>query len=201
MLHIYRSLILTAGIATLSGCSLFSPVKVNDTTNYEINRVPHYVKQKKKKNIVILVPTPASVPAYNTRDMAYSIKPHQLAYFARNRWIETPANMIGQLIAQSLVNTHHYKAVVTPPLSGKYDFVFSSELLILQQDFTHRPAQSRFKLRANIIKASTNQIIASRDFIINQAFYCHTPYNGVMATNQAVVRALNEIVYFALRYT
>lgn len=193
--------ILVSFVFVASGCSLLSPVKAESQSIYEINTAPLYVPQKKARAVNMLVMLPETAPAYNTTQMVYRTKPYQLAYFAQNRWAETPAQMLQQLMVQTLLATHHYHAVVTPPFLGKYDYILSSQILELRQDFTRRPAVTRFRLHVTLSKTSTNQIIASQEFTIQEPFYCNTPYHGVIAANRAVEKALSRIVTFALHNT
>lgn len=99
----------------LSGCSMLAPVKPEQTSNYVLNRVPSNIPHKSGHGGTILVLQPDTRPVYNTTRMAYTDKPYQVAYFGQNEWAETPSQMLQPLIMQTLQNTHHYHAVVSPP--------------------------------------------------------------------------------------
>ena len=77
---------------------------------------------------ILLISVPETIPVYNTTEMAYMIKPYQIAYFSLNQWAETPAEMLQPLLVQTLQNTHHFKAIVTPPYSGHFDYVLNTQI-------------------------------------------------------------------------
>lgn len=183
-----------------SGCSLFSPVKESQCI-YELDRAPLYLPHKKKRPVNLLVMQPETAPAYDTTQMAYRTCPYQLGYFAKNRWAATPGQMLQQLLVQTLTATHHYHTVVTPPFLGQYDYILSSNILELRQDYTRCPPVTRFKLQVTLSKTCTNQILASQEFCIQEPFYCCTPYHGVIAANRAVEKALSQVAIFALRHS
>src|SRR5437868_1512672 len=103
------------GICMLSACSFLSPVKIDATNKYVVNKVPCYIPHKKKRAIILLVTKPEIRPIYNTTLMAYTIRPYQISYYSLNQWAESPDQMFQPLLVQTLQDTHHFKAVVTPP--------------------------------------------------------------------------------------
>src|SRR5579863_6715718 len=98
---------------TLSSCSLFSPVNLSKDSTYMLNAAPQLSHKKRMHSITLLVLTPETRPAYNTTQMAYSIKPYQVGYFSQNQWAETPSQMIQPLMVQTLQSAHYFHAVVT----------------------------------------------------------------------------------------
>lgn len=195
---IYRRIvILTAWcILLLSGCSLFSSKPAQKT--YVLSALPTSIPTKKTRAINLMVMTPETTAAYQTTQMAYNIKPYEIAYFSLNRWVEPPAQMLQPLIVQTLQNTHHFHAIVTAPFMGHYQYALNTEILKLQQNFLYSPIQYELKLRIQLINMKTNQVIGTREISICEPVPQATPYGGVIAANCATAQALKLIAAFCL---
>ncbi len=190
-----RLLILITIFTTLTACSLFSPV--NNTSNtYVLNKLPCQLPSYSRAKTTILVAAPDSLPVFNTTQMAYTTKPFYVTYFSKNAWAETPAQMLSALIVQTLQNTHGYRAVITLPSAGYYNYILNTQITELQQDFTHRTPFVTFSLRAQLVRASTNRVIASKQFTVHQPMRKINPYSGVIAANQAVAKVLRQLAVF-----
>lgn len=194
-----KTLFLLCSMATLSGC--LSPVKIDNQHTYMLNSLPASVPSSHHKAGTILVLPPETRPIYNTTQMAYTIKPYQIAYFSINQWGETPGQMLHPLLTQTLQNTRAFRAVVTPPFVGPYRYVLSTQILTFEQDFTQRPALLRLTARVQLMGMIKNQIIATRVFSITTPLYQSTPYGGVVAANQATEQLLKDIARFCIIHT
>jgi cholesterol transport system auxiliary component len=178
----------------LSGC--LSPIKSGPDNSYLINTLPKSTAKKREHNSILLVAPTDTVPAYNTTQMAYTNKPYQLAYFAENRWADTPTQMITPLIVEALQNSNYFRAVITPPYAGHYDYALGTQIITLKQDFTQQPAVMRLTLRAQLNRVATGQLIANKQFNITVPLQQKTPYYGVIAANQATSTMLQELTSF-----
>lgn len=197
---IVRYVAITLSMALLSSCSLLSPVTVSSQKTYLLNTIPHPVHKKPPRAITVLVMPPESRPIYNTTQMAYSTKPYQIAYFSQNQWAETPAQMWQPLMVQTLQQTHYFHAVVTPPYGAYYDYVLTTQILQLKQDFTCKPAMLQLAVKVQISKTATNRVIATKQFVVDQPILQKTPYHGVIAANCAAASILKRIATFSLRH-
>lgn len=186
------------GLLILTSCSFLSPVKPATSNQYVLNKIPANIPIKNTRSINLFVSTPNTAPMYNTKQMAYTIKPYQIAYFSQNSWAETPSDMLQPLLLQTLQNTHYFRAVSAPPSTGQFNYVLNTQILTLLQDFTHPMPLLVVAVRVQITKLSTNQVIATRQFTINQPILQRTPYAGVYAANDAVAKILREITLFCL---
>lgn len=196
LMNCYRLLILVCSFV-LTGCSLFSPVKLQPQHEYLINTAPA-VAVKKPGHATLMVTMPSTTPVYNTKEMAYTTYPHQIAYFANNSWADTPSNMLQALIVQTLQNTHYYRSVVAAPFPAHYDLILHTALVKLQQDFTRQPSVIRLTLQAELISANTNQVISSKAFTIVRPAPRNDPYGGVIAANRAASDLMRQLVNFCL---
>lgn len=194
-----RIYIFTIATLLLSGC--LSPVKTNPPATYVISNVPAASSHAQKHSTVLLVLQPDARPIYQTTQMAYTNRRYQVDYFSENKWAETPSQMLLPLLVQSLQNTNHFKAVLSPPYSGHYNYVLSTQILRFDQDLLQHPEAFRLIVRATLTRTSTGQLIASKDFAINVPLAKLSPYDGVVAANKATQRLLSEINDFVIMRT
>lgn len=182
----------------LSACAGFKPIERPVITQYTINETPKGIGHKTKSNLVLLVNTTQASPAYNTDQMVYVPSPYKLNYFAQNRWAETPAQMLHPLIVKTLQNTHHFRAIISPPDSGNYNLALNTQLLQLQQDFIQKPSQIHLVLRAQLTSAD-NTVVATKEFSVTITAPQDNPYGGVVAANQATAKMLADLRAFCLK--
>jgi cholesterol transport system auxiliary component len=107
--------------------------------------------------------------------------------------------MFQPLLVQALQNTHYFRAIVTQPFIGRYDYILSTQILQLQQNFIYYPAKLQLTVRAQLINATTNQVIATQLFYKQQMMAKQTPYAGVIAANHAMEDVLRQIATFCLK--
>jgi cholesterol transport system auxiliary component len=188
---------ITLAILMLTGCGLFSPIK-NDQTRYQLSSIPN-VRVKHTHQSTLLVFKPETIELYNTTKMIYKKCPYQVAYFAKNKWADNPTNMLQQLIVQTVQNTHYYRAVVTPPFTGRYEYSLNTQLIELQQDFTEHPSVVRVKLRAQLINGTTGRVIRAKQFSAIACAPQESPQGGVIAANRAMDQILRELSEFSTR--
>lgn len=191
---------LIACVAFCSGCALFSPVNV-DTRRNVLSNIPLDLPSETAHSTTLLVLTPDTARAYATTQMAYSTRPYQIAYFTRNEWAETPSQMIQPLIVQTLRSTRHFSEVLSAPYFGHPTFGLRTEILELKQDFTSEPATLRLAMRIVLSRAATNQVIATREWLLSQPMSERTPYAGVVAANEAMQKLLRELALFVVEKT
>lgn len=194
-----RNLTIVTLACLTTSCSLFSPVKSDPPKEYVIDTVPHVAVKKRTHPITIQVTDPKSSHVYNTTDMAYEKQRHQVSYFAKNQWAATPSQMLKPLLITTLQNTHYFHAVVSSTEIGNYDLTLNTEILEFQQDFLTSPSTMHVVLRAQIVRAATNHIVASKQFSAIVPAPENTPYGGVVAANRAVSKILAEISTWVLR--
>jgi cholesterol transport system auxiliary component len=195
-MHKFLNYLVLSSAILLSSCSVFPPAKSN-TNNYQLAQTPS-VSNRSMRPITLLVLKPETNSIYNTNQIAYTLRPYEVAYFSKNHWADTPPNMLQQLIIQTLQNTHYYRAIVSPPFAGRYDYLLTSQLIELKQDFMHNPSIVRVVLRAQLTRASTGRIVAAKQFSDSQIAPENTPYGGVIAANRAVANVLAQLTRFCL---
>jgi cholesterol transport system auxiliary component len=187
-----RKIILIFVILMLTGCG---PVAAPPDNTYTLTSVPK-VKKERTRSITLLVPQPETSATYRTMQMAYSLKPYQISYYANNRWIDTPSGMLQRLMIQTLQNTHFFKAVVPPVFVGQFNYLLNTHLVKLQQNFTQHPSVVELVMRADLISVYNNHLIASKEFSATVPVMGNTPYSAVVAANKASSQVLKKISDF-----
>lgn len=157
----------------------------------------------------LLISAPHAAAGYDSQRIVYRQQAHRLDSFAHSEWLDTPAHMLVPLLVAALEQSGSFHAVLHTPSSATGDLRLDSEILQLQQDFTHQPAgqsgngQARtgasrvhFVLRVQLIEEASRRVIAARDFSADSPAPSDDPYGGVIAANQAVQKVLDELVVF-----
>lgn len=184
----------------LTACSVFSPVQTEHINEYLIDSVPqvYNIHGTTMKTLAVSLPTANHV--YYDKQMAYSLHSHSINYFAKNRWAESPAQMMQPLIVQTLQNTHHFKAVAPPSGVGRYDLLLNTQIHKFQQEFYGPCSIFKLTVRAQLVAFSTGRIIASKEFSVIEPAPYRNPYGGVIAANRATAKMLRELADWCARY-
>jgi cholesterol transport system auxiliary component len=190
-----RRVPLLAGLG-LAGCSVLAPLDVNVTTAV-LDSVPSDVPHAGRGPETLLVHPTQAPERIDTRRMAYSLRPHHFAYFARNEWAESPADMLRPLLVRTLEATGRFAAVVTPPASGAH-YGLHTELAELLQDFGAAPPLLRLSLRLRLVDERNDRALGVRELDLQEPLQQQTPYAGVVAANAALARALRAAAGFVL---
>jgi cholesterol transport system auxiliary component len=181
--------------ATLAGCALAPEAPI---TSSLLDALPAEVPRRAPSRLTLLVLPPEARPALDTREMAYSLRPHHLAYFARNQWAETPPQMLQPLLLRTLEATGAFAAVLGPPAGGGPTLGLRTEIVELVQDFSQEPPLLRLALRVRLSDESANRVLGTREIALTEAMRQKAPAAGVAAANLAVARALREVAAFVL---
>lgn len=186
-------------ILLLSSCSILSPIKSAPRTTYLISKTPDYIPKRYPQAGTLLVLPPETNPAYNSMQMAYTTKPYQISYYALNQWAETPSQMLKALIIQTLQKTHYFHAITTPPYTGRYNYILRTQIIELVQDYKSTPSVARLTISVQLIQASNNRIIGTKQLSAAVPMYQASPYNGVLATNRATAIVLKQLASYCLQ--
>lgn len=144
----------------------------------------------------LIVNPPHAAAGFDSNRIIYVREPHQLAYFARSEWVDTPARMIAPSIVAALENTGAFRAVVTTPSAASGDLRLDVEILRLQHEFGSTPSRVNFMLRAYLVDNETRQVLAWREFDETVSAEQDDPYGGVTAANRAVQNVMVSLASF-----
>ena len=144
----------------------------------------------------LTVNTPKAAAGFDSHRMLYTRNAHQIEHFARNEWVDTPANMLQSLLMASLENTGDFKAVMPKTSAINSEIKLESQVVTLIQNFDAKPSKVDFGIRVSLINSEINQVIASQLFMEQVIAKSDTPAGGVSAANEAVNIALQKVGLF-----
>ena len=150
---------------------------------------------------VLLVAAPQARPGFDTARMAYVRQANEIDYFARHRWIDSPARMLAPLLVQSLEATGNFSAVLLAPTVARTQWRLETEIVKMQQEFLQVPSRAHLVLRAQLIEVSSQRAVASRLFDVSVAAGSEDARGGVQAMNAALNQALQQLAHWASEST
>lgn len=182
--------------ALLASCSVFQPVKTASVASYALE-AKFELTAKSTGDMTLLVSTPIAQPGFDSARMVYIKKPHEIEFFAQNKWVDTPARMLTPLLVQAIESSGKFVAVVTNRSAVTGDLRLDTEIIKFQQEFLTKPSQVRIEIRAQLIDISGRRVMATREFEVIELATSEDPYGGVLAANRAVKRILIQIAEFS----
>ncbi len=181
---------------TLHGCTL-GPVEQNAPHTFLLNPDVAVKKlsptPKRLDPLILLINQPTAQAGFETPRMAYLLRPHEVSYYAFNQWADTPARMFAVLLTQTMERTGLWHAVVQAPSAVKADYRLDCDNLVLEQQFFSRPSRLRVAMRALLIDHKRQNVLGTRNFEIFEAAPSEDAYGGVLATNRAAARLLDQL--------
>ncbi|MGE3920528.1 MAG: ABC-type transport auxiliary lipoprotein family protein [Gammaproteobacteria bacterium] len=196
-----RFIISICACLLLTSCALLKPAPAYNPTLYTLNPIPYSSNTETRTNNTILVLPIIADPSINDKQMAYTLKNHEIAYFAKNNWAAPPAQMILPPLAAALRDSNHFTAVAVVPFAGTTTYGLFTQILELRQDFTVNPSIVKITIACQIGLSSNGRIIASRQFHVEIPTAENTPYGGVMAANEGLAQILRELTTFVIQNT
>jgi cholesterol transport system auxiliary component len=185
----------------VTGCSSLLSQQALQTAYYSLEGTPLKTQLGNKSNMIndlptLIVNSPKATAGFDTRRMMYTRSQHQLEYFARSEWVDTPSHMLQPLIVSAVEKTHSFGAVIPKLPATRTNLRLESEILSLLQDFSTEPSTIRFTFRATIINNATGQVIALREFHEAVTSQSDDPIGGAKAANVAVNNTLEKLGLF-----
>lgn len=192
-----RTFLIIGLIASLSACSsILAPQETPEMNSYTLTSVSKIKAQGAISQDTLLVSKTTGSTNLQTQNMLYVTRRYELEPFASHQWSAPPAQMFYPLLVQSLQNSKHFHAVVTPPFPGKDNLQLTTQLTTLQQDFLSNPSVIKMAVNAELIDAKDDKVIATKRFSATVKTSQNNPYGGVMAANRATQQILQQIVRF-----
>lgn len=192
-----KSFLAVACALAIAGCTGLRTTETESIHTYLLEAQFERAEQAKTVPLTLLVSPPRAAPGYDTARMAFVRKPMLLEYFAKNRWAETPAKMLGPLLVSALEQRTKFRAVVPAGGMVKGDLRLDTELILLQQEFTTLPSRIHLRLRAQLIEQASHRVVATRVFEIFEVAPSDDPYGGVAAANRALARLFAQLADFS----
>lgn len=146
--------------------------------------------------LTLIVETPRAAAGFDTRDIAYVRRAHEVEYFAVHQWVDTPARMVAPIMVQALQRSGSLRSVVLAPTVAAGELRLETELVRLQQDFTRTPSHVRMSMRVLLVDAATRRPLAWRELDAVVLSPSEDPYGGAVAANAALAQVLQQLVAF-----
>lgn len=185
-------------ILLLAACSVLPAPKLVSQNIYVLEAGPVIQAAQVKRELVLAVSVPRALPGFDTTQMAYVQQPYELNYFVTSRWADTPARMLGPIIAQAMRQTQSFRAVVQASDTIPADVRLDIELVRLQQDFMTRPSRMQLTLRAQLIDVRGKRVLAAQQFDETETAASEDAYGGVVAANRLLQRVLGKLAAFCV---
>ena len=180
----------------LAACAAFAPEEL-DMKSALLDKLPAEVPRARCGPAVLSVPRPDARPVYDTAQMAYTQRAHQVAYFTRHQWAETPGQMLHPLLVRTIDRTGCFGTVLSQPAVGA-THILRADIVELVQDFTQEPPVLRLGLRVRLEVVGSTRPPAQREVTVTEPMRQKSPLAGVDAANDAVARALRDTADFVL---
>lgn len=189
-----KHLIAAALLSLLAACSLPLTAPQADTTHTLALPAQAGVPLAIPVGSTVQVAAPTAAPGYDTSAIAYRASAHELRYFARQRWIDRPARLLGQALMDGF--SAGGARVLAPGSGVRADYRLLSELLQLEQDFTRQPSRILLSVRLQLMDVGDGRLLGSRTLRLEQAAASDDPAGGVAAANALLERAVVQSAEF-----
>jgi len=193
-----RALGMLALSVLFGACTGLQPASVAPPNLHVLDATPAGVMATEKRDLVLEVSATRAWPGLDTPQMAYLKRPHEVNYYANNRWADAPARMVSPLLARALEQTGAFRAIVQPPTVAPPDLRLVSELIMLQQNFAAVPSRVELALRVQLLDVRGKRVLATRTFEATETAGSDDAYGGVVAANAALQRVLGEVTAFCI---
>jgi len=194
-------LFLTVCIALLlTACNPLAPVKVEEVAHYTLNQYPQE-RYASTKDTTLLVAQPLVDTSLASSRMFYTDKTFALKSYAYSDWATPPAIMLQNLMVKSLNYSHLFHTVIKEPIMVKSDYRLISNLYLLQQELSGERTRSHVQVGVTLMESKTHKVIATRLFDVAVPMLHNTPYEGVIAMNQATSQFLKQLNQFVRVHT
>jgi cholesterol transport system auxiliary component len=187
-------------ISLFSGCSL-SPVKTQPVSSYQLNtdRSNLHRYRDKHQHVTLFLSQPSANAGYQNNGMIYVTAPYELHAYVYNQWVDSPANMMLNVLTDHLQQSNAFKAVTFSPTTSLSDFRLDTQIIIFQQEFLKQNSQFRLVIQATLSNVSTHKVIASKRFEAIIDAPLNNPYSGVIAANHAANQIAVAITNFCIK--
>ena len=186
----------------LSACTLFTapPPEARRGLLTELPAEPVQSGDSVPATATLLVATPRTQSAYDTTQMAYTVREHEIAYYRDHEWGATPSEMMQPLLITTLERTHRFAAVLAVPHGARAMSVLQTQIGELVQDFTQPTAAVRIAMHLQLTHTASRRVV-SKEIVVTEPMAQRSPQAGIAAANRATSKALREVARFVLDNT
>ena len=191
--------LLIVAAVLLAGCSLPVAPPPADTTHTLAVPASAQMPAALPAQATLQVALPTVAPGYAGAAIAYRTAPHELRYYARQRWVDRPARLLQQALLDGLAAGG--AQVMAPGSGARPDYRLLSNLVQLEQDFTTQPSRVRMTLRVQLVDVSQRRLLGSHTLRLERAAASDDPVGGVAAANALLEQAVVEVARWCRQLT
>jgi cholesterol transport system auxiliary component len=144
----------------------------------------------------LVVAQPTAAPGFDSPRIVYVKRSHELEFFGRSEWVDTPARMLAPMLVRALERSGAFASVAEARSAAAAELRLEAELVRLQQEFTERPSRVRLTVRVQLYELPSRRVLGAREIEAVEEAPSDDPYGGVVAANRAVRRVLDEIAAY-----
>lgn len=163
--------------ALLAGCASSTPL---DT--FSLSTIQVQVAQK-RKNVQILVPTPAALKALDSENIVIHDAPGSITYLKGAQWGDRLTNLVQARLVQAFENSNAVGGVGRPGDGLAINYQVQADLRDFGITASSSPQTARIELAVRVLNDKTGEVRATR------VFTSTAPVSG--AGNKAYIRALD----------
>jgi cholesterol transport system auxiliary component len=191
-----RATTLAIGAVLLASCTGLQAPQVESPALYLLDAQAVDTPARPQRDLVVAVSMPRARPGYDTAQMAYVRQPHELEYFTKSRWADTPSRMLAPLLSRALEQGGAFRSVVQAPSAVPGDLRLDTEWIRLQHDFATRPSRVELALRAQLVDLRSRRVVGTAEFEEVESAPSDDAYGGVIAANRGLQRLLTRLTEF-----
>ena len=172
----YKLTVLGAAVL-LAGCTT-TPL---DT--FSLSSSPQVQVSQKRKNVQILVPTPAALKALDSENIVIHDAPGSITYLKGAQWGDRLTNLVQARLVQAFENSNAVGGVGRPGDGLAINYQVQAELRDFGINASSSPQTAKIELAVRVLNDKTGEVRATR------VFTSSAPISG--AGNKAYIRALD----------
>jgi len=172
----YKLTVLGAAVL-LAGCTT-TPL---DT--FSLSSSPQVQVSQKRKNVQILVPTPAALKALDSENIVIHDAPGSITYLKGAQWGDRLTNLVQARLVQAFENSNAVGGVGRPGDGLAINYQVQAELRDFGINASSSPQTAKIELAVRVLNDKTGEVRATR------VFTSSAPVSG--AGNKAYIRALD----------
>lgn len=165
-------------LALVAGCGTTTPL---DT--FSLSSSPQVQVAQKRKNVQILVPTPAALKALDSENIVVHNMPGSITYLKGAQWGDRLTNLVQARLVQAFENSNAVGGVGRPGDGLAINYQVQADLRDFGINASTSPQTAKIELAVRVLNDKTGEVRATR------VFSSTTPVSG--AGNNAYIRALD----------
>lgn len=181
-------------VLTVAGCA--SVNQSQPPVSYRLEFDPSATPDVAATGGILQIARPEALAGTDTRGLAYRIEPHQLRYYTKSQWADTPAQMLETALTSAIEASGMFKAVVNDGRVAA-DYLLTTQLLRLEQDLSAgNKGTTEIRLRLQLITLPERRLLGSRLIEASAANPSRDAEGAVAGAHAALSEAMADAIRF-----